>query len=142
MFREYPVLEPWFSQTDNMAAQLFEDQRLMSAQEKIGLFGGHNQVRETLTRKWFFNRRSSALLMACRDEPMIEFEVTIFELATGLKIDKLATAFTMDSLLDHNLLGITAGLTYVIRSPDSNGFIIAENQLGFLTSKHSFLHKL
>lgn len=134
LYKEYPDLKGWFSGSTNITAQLFAGERLQSAEEKMNLFGGLRKVKETLAKEPRSTRPGTAILMACRNEPMTDFEIRIFEHNAGLKPDELISNTLVKRLLNQDLIGITGGVTYVTRSRNPDLFFLIEDRIGFITT--------
>lgn len=135
LVREYPLLEEWFADPFSSTAQFHEGKRLMSAREKLELLGGQEQVRHnlaTVVRKW---RDPYVILLACRQEAMVGYEISKFGELVGKRLGVANLYVSIDSLMDEGELSSIQGLTYVVRMGyDPNKFSLFQRP-GYLTTE-------
>lgn len=133
---EYPILEEWFANPVNTTAQLQEGKRLMSAREKLALFGGEKQVRDNLAAVIPGWKIPYTILLACRQEPMVAYEISKFGEDVGVKMYAATIIPTIKDLEDEGCLSSVPGLIYIIRLGGyADRFHLNENREGYLTTE-------
>lgn len=128
----YPFLSPWFDDPDNTAAQIKDGKRLLSVREKVEMFGGKEQVKKNLAavpKGW---RNYYTVLLACRQEPMVGFQISKFGESVGKRLYIATLYSTINDLMDQDELSRILGLTYVYRN--NRMFILNEDRPGYLTT--------
>lgn len=108
----------------------------MSAGEKLELFGGEKQVRHnlaTVARGW---RNPYVILLACRQEAMVGYEIIKFGELVGKKLGIGGLYVSIKGLIDEGELSRIQSLTYVVRMGyDPNKFNLSQNRPGYLTTE-------
>lgn len=136
LVHEYPILEEWFANPSNIYAQLQGDKRLMSAEEKLALVGGEDQVKANLRVIPSGWRDQYTILLACRQEPMVGMEILHFSDRVSRRLSIGGMYFTIKGLLDLGELSSIYGLTYAYRIwTDPERFLLRGNARGFLTTE-------
>lgn len=135
--KEFPVLGEWFENPTNQTAQLQEGDRLKSAEEKMELVGGSDKTKTTmnsLAKRW---RNFYLILQACKQEPMMPWEIVRFGQMVGARIDLEFVLYHSINLRTKTELARVDGLTYIARDPKNpNLFNIHDNKPGYLTTPY------
>ncbi|HSX08994.1 MAG TPA: hypothetical protein VLF93_02485 [Candidatus Saccharimonadales bacterium] len=131
--REYPHLDKWFSEPSHQAAQIYQTRgtRYLSAQEKLDLAGGIEQMRESLGRK--IRNKPTVILAACGIQPMVASEARRYDsLLTGQQSN--IGVGDMNPLVRKGYLDDSETIIYLSRLTKEPNRIAVSNRVGFLTT--------
>lgn len=140
MFSRFPVLEEWYSDPTHQYAQVEGDKRLLSAEEKIILFGGSKQIATNIKRAGFGFRDRYTVLLACRQEPMVAMEIARFATLVGNQMS-LRVYAPLKYHLDRDNIQKVEGLVYVSRDIKTDVYYLYTLP-GYLTTHENGLKTL
>lgn len=131
-----PTLKKWFISHSN--AVLDGNKRLLSAEEKIKILGGSEQIKKNYheARKSMFGNEY-LVLSACYRDPMHGYEIAEFCFLSASKTILPGSLFsTIDDLIENDLMVKKEGLTLVILNKDKT--FSMHNRTGYLTTDEGF----
>jgi hypothetical protein len=116
VIERYPEAAEWL--LEHKRAQVKDGKRLLSAEEKIELFGGAEQLR----RRLYVNGDpfvSTVVLQACRQGAMTALEIIDFtRLAIGMDLDPLTLHYSLQGLEtngEKSRIQVISGITQISR---------------------------
>ncbi len=146
--RDYPELEDWFADPENISAQFQGNKRLLSAREKIHLFGGERQIKNNLEHLPKPLQSLYLTLLSSRIDPMVLTEIALFNEMLGInphkhffsRLDNTQAMareafYSTKRPLRTGELTTVSDLTYILRltnAPDV--VIVSKNREGYLTT--------
>lgn len=132
---EYPQLTDWL--LAHTTAQLLEDKRLLSAEEKIVLQGGSLEVGQKI-QNGEMDTTKSAILSACRQEPMIGYEIIRFAYLIGQELSVPTLYYNIPELLTEGSLSEQKDLVYILKQGDGN-YRVSSGRKGYLTTQEGIV---
>lgn len=132
ILKQYPSLKEWLSR--HRTAQLDGDKRLLSAEEKIEIFGGVHKLKTNVQLLRGKQQSRYLILLACHQEPMVGFEIGRFIKSVNGKDLAVGDLYeNISKLMDEGLAIVKAPLTFIHLFPDGRSGSVRTNSKGYLT---------
>ena len=138
----YPFVKDWLA--THGRAQILDDKRLLSAEEKLDIFGGIEQVKKNLggISAGILNINLAVLvvLLACRQGAMVPFEIVRFSELVGYQLEVFMVENAVGRLQRHEdekeigKLVPVEGITYVMPERKGSSKFRIVNRKGYLTT--------